>query len=124
MKFRIKEAREAAGYSQKELAQIIGVAQNTFHGYESGKHDPKSEHLSKIAGACGVSVDFLLGREEIAHLQAKNTPSPDKTELRDEQEKNVMSLVSELTADQQDFLLAWLKTTIALRQQKPPSQQK
>ena len=62
MKFRIREARENAGYSQKELAQIIGVAQNTFHGYESGKHDPKSELLYKIADACNVTVDFLLGR--------------------------------------------------------------
>lgn len=61
MEFHIKEAREYAGYSQKELAQIIGVAQNTFHGYESGKHDPKSDLLIKIANACNVSVDFLLG---------------------------------------------------------------
>lgn len=63
MKFHIKEARELAGYSQKEIAQIIGVAQNTFHGYESGKHDPKSDILIKIANACSVTVDFLLGRE-------------------------------------------------------------
>lgn len=63
MEFRIREAREAAGYSQKELAKIIGVAQNTFHGYESGKHDPKSDLLIKIAKACHVSTDFLLGHE-------------------------------------------------------------
>ena len=62
--FRIKEARELAGYSQKEIAQIIGVAQNTFHGYESGKHDPKSDILVKIANVCNVTVDFLLGRED------------------------------------------------------------
>lgn len=73
MRFYIKEARESAGYSQKELAEIIGVAPNTFHGYESGKHDPKSDLLVKIAKACHVSVDFLLG----AHLseQTKKAPS-------------------------------------------------
>ena len=60
----IKEAREKAGFSQKELADMIGVAPNTFHGYESGKHDPKSDLLSKIAQACGVSVDYLLGVEK------------------------------------------------------------
>lgn len=43
MNFFIKEAREKAGFSQKELAEIVGVAPNTFHGYESGKHDPKSD---------------------------------------------------------------------------------
>lgn len=61
MRFYIKEAREMAGFSQKELAEIVGVAPNTFHGYESGKHDPKSDLLVKIANACHVSVDFLLG---------------------------------------------------------------
>lgn len=63
MKFQIREARENAGYSQKELAKIIGVAQNTFHGYESGKHDPKPDLLIKIAQACGTTVDFLLGHK-------------------------------------------------------------
>lgn len=62
MKFQIKAAREIAGFSQKELAKIIGVAPSTFNGYESGNHDPKSELLSKIADACNVTVDFLLGR--------------------------------------------------------------
>lgn len=71
MEFHIKEARESAGYSQKELAQIIGVAQNTFHGYESGKHDPKSDLLIKIANACNVSVDYLLGVKENSE---KNSP--------------------------------------------------
>lgn len=64
MEFRIKEAREKAGYSQKELAEIIGVAPNTFHGYESGKHDPKSDLLIKIANACHVTTDFLLGTSD------------------------------------------------------------
>ena len=65
MDFRIKEAREKAGYSQKELAEIIGVAPNTFHGYESGKHDPKSDLLIKIANACKVTTDFLLGTSDL-----------------------------------------------------------
>ena len=72
MQFQIKEARERAGLSQKELAEKIGVAPNTFHGYESGKHDPKSNVLADIARVCGVSVDFLLG------IEKENTPTPSK----------------------------------------------
>lgn len=72
MHFFIKEAREAAGYSQKELAEIIGVAPNTFHGYESGKHDPKSFLLTAIAQACGVTTDFLLGLEDSSHSNVHN----------------------------------------------------
>ncbi len=61
MIFKIKEAREKCGYSQKKLAEMIGVAPNTLHGYESGKHDPKPDLLIKIAEACHVTTDFLLG---------------------------------------------------------------
>lgn len=67
MKFYIKEARERAGLSQKELAKIIGVAPNTFHGYESGKHDPKSDLLVAIAQICNTSVDYLLGISDECH---------------------------------------------------------
>jgi len=66
MTFQIKAARENAGYSQKELAELIGVAPNTFHGYESGKHDPKSDLLIKIASACHVTTDFLLGASDVS----------------------------------------------------------
>ena len=34
-------------------------------GYETGKHDPKSDMLAKIAQICGVTVDYLLGREKL-----------------------------------------------------------
>lgn len=84
MEFHIKEAREHAGYSQKELAEIIGVAPNTFHGYESGKHDPKSELLVKIAQACNVTVDFILGRESEAQKSPdtiEDVPGDDLTKV-------------------------------------------
>lgn len=74
MEFRIKEARENAGYSQKELAKIIGVAQNTLHGYESGKHDPKSDLLIEIAKACRVTTDFLLGHESKNDFEGTKNP--------------------------------------------------
>lgn len=80
MKFQIKAAREKAGFSQKELAKIVGVAPSTFNGYESGNHDPKSELLCKIADTCDVTVDFLLGRNfsDDTHKH-KNSPSTDES---------------------------------------------
>ena len=71
MEFRIKEARQLAGIAQKDLAKKLGIAAATLSGYESGAHDPKSELLSVIADTCGVSVDFLLGRDT-----SKNEKSP------------------------------------------------
>ena len=82
MIFRIKEARQASGISQKELASRLGIAPATLSGYESGAHDPKSELLSEIANICGVSVDFLLGRE----------PENKKTTTSDDAEEGNISL--------------------------------
>lgn len=95
MKFYIKEAREQAGFSQKELAEKIGVAPNTFHGYESGKHDPKSDQLIKIATACNVSVDFLLG----VSFDKKEKNKPAESEL-DELDKELLRLAAQLTPEQ------------------------
>ena len=64
MIFRIKEAREKVGLTQKELANSLGIKPTTFNGYEKGLHDPKSEILKQIAIKCNTSVDFLLGISE------------------------------------------------------------
>lgn len=64
MVFRIKEAREKVGLTQKELANSLGIKPTTFNGYEKGLHDPKSEILKQIAIQCNTSVDFLLGISE------------------------------------------------------------
>ncbi len=72
MIFRIREARQLAGLTQKELAARIGVSAGTLSDYENGNHDPRSDYLSKIADECNVSVDFLLGRDE-----AKTPLNPD-----------------------------------------------
>lgn len=73
--------------------------------------------------AKGETTGSLLGSD--VKTDNTNTKSPGTTEAAqgDEQEQSVMRLVSELTQDQQEFLLAWLKTTIELRKQKPPSPQ-
>lgn len=61
MNYRIKEARQAAGISQKALAAMLGISAATLSGYESGTHDPKPDMLLQIARICGISVDALLG---------------------------------------------------------------
>lgn len=71
MNFKIKEARQLAGISQKELAARMGVSPGTLSGYETGAHDPKSDSLLQIADICGVTVDFLLGR-----IPKKEVPAP------------------------------------------------
>ena len=57
MIFRIKDAREAAGISQAQLAEQLGINATTLSGYETGRHDPKSDTLILIADICHTTID-------------------------------------------------------------------
>ena len=60
----LKEARLSAGFSQKYVAEVIGVAKSTYSLYESGGREPDVEKIKKLAKLFGVSGDMLLGISE------------------------------------------------------------
>lgn len=61
----IRALREDRDLKQRELAMILGVAQNTYSQYENGVIEWTAPLLIKLAEYYGVSVDYLLGREKI-----------------------------------------------------------
>ena len=52
--------RKAAGYSQKEFAELLDIPVTTLSGYENAGREPKFETLLKIAKIFDVTVDELL----------------------------------------------------------------
>lgn len=61
---RLKEVRKSRGLTQKEIAEQVGVNQNTYSYWENEKTHIDSSSLKKIAEIFGVSVDYLLGGEQ------------------------------------------------------------
>ena len=61
----IRNLRIDNGYPQREIAQILGVNQNTYSQYEIGVLNYSVEALEKLADFYGVSVDYLLGRTAV-----------------------------------------------------------
>lgn len=59
---RIKELRTAQNLNQKDFAKIIGIAQPTLSGWETGRTQIDYENLNKLADYFNVSLDYLLGR--------------------------------------------------------------
>lgn len=57
---RLVALRRAAGLTQHELAQALGVAQTTLALWESSDTPPRSDVLPKMARALGVPVESLL----------------------------------------------------------------
>ncbi len=61
MQNRIKECRKAAGMSQAELGNILGVMNNTIARYELGVREPNLAMWEKLAKALRVSPAYLVG---------------------------------------------------------------
>jgi len=58
---RLKALRQAAGLSQRELAQAIGEIHSNVNYWENGGRFPRSDVLIPMAKALGVRVEELLG---------------------------------------------------------------
>lgn len=63
---RIKEMRKAKGYTQEKLATLLHTTQANLSGWEAGKWKPDTEAVAQMADIFGVSVDYLLGRDDTA----------------------------------------------------------
>lgn len=64
LKDNIREARKASKLTQKEVANIIGVSESAYCGYETGKRQPDAIKLGAIARALNVSGNYLLDLPE------------------------------------------------------------
>jgi transcriptional regulator with XRE-family HTH domain len=56
----IREAREAAGLTQAELAEKANTTQGTISRIENGEIVPRLDTLQRIADALGTSTSALL----------------------------------------------------------------
>lgn len=61
---RLKEARKQAGYTQKQIAEMIGQIQPSYIKYELGKLELDYEKMIKLCQILNVSADYLLGLKE------------------------------------------------------------
>ncbi len=59
---RIRDLREDADLTQKEVGAAINIPQRTYAYYESGQRMIPPEVLCALADFYRVSVDYILGR--------------------------------------------------------------
>lgn len=63
----LKALREAAAVSQKQLAETIGVSQQSINKYENHNIEPDIETMIRIADYFDTSVDYLIGHTSVRH---------------------------------------------------------
>ena len=66
---RIKEERKYKGYSQRLMAEKLGISQSAYKGYEligeKNGREPSLDLIRKIAEVLDVSIDYLLGLKDL-----------------------------------------------------------
>ena len=58
-KEKIRILRKKAGFTQKELASLIGVTYRTYQNYESGVSTPSYDTLERMASILKIGLDML-----------------------------------------------------------------
>ena len=99
-----------SGMSQKELAEIVGVAASTFNDWMKGKKYPRIDKIEILANYFGILKSDLIEDKD------KNA-SPEEHTLS-EGEKMVLELFRKIPEDRQPEALDLLR--LALRMQKKP----
>lgn len=91
----LKVLRDGASVSQKQLAEAIGVSQQSINKYENHNIEPDIETLIRIADYFETSVDYLIGHTSIRRKIEKVTAY----ELNEE-ESNIIEQFRKLSIKQ------------------------
>ena len=70
---RIKQLRKKKGISQSELAELIGVKNNTVSTWERGTRKPDFEALNLLSNYFEVSFEYILGSSDKEEARVKPT---------------------------------------------------
>lgn len=58
---KLKEVRNKHHYSQKQVAEGIGISETLYQKYEYGKTKPAYDVIIKLCKYFNISADYLLG---------------------------------------------------------------
>lgn len=72
---KLKEAREKAGYSQKEVAEKLNISRQSISRWENGWSCPDIENLVILSELYNSSIDELLNK---VHIEEKNLEEENK----------------------------------------------
>ena len=89
----LKDLRLEANLTQKELAKKLNIGQSTIAQYEKGEREPTVHNLTLYCDFFGVTVDYLLGREDDTPANVHTPTTSEHTEA----ERELLTLFRELS---------------------------
>ena len=106
---RLKEAMHIRQLKQADLSRITGLAKGGISNYVTGRYEPKSDVISKLAKALNCSEMWLWGYD--VPMERVNTTPPEESELS-EGEKIMLDLFRKVPEDQQQMILGMIRVAL------------
>ena len=104
---KIKSARVAKKYTQKQLADLINAKHNSVSDWEKDKSKPDMDTIELICGALDITPSYLMGTksdEEYGNIIGVLMNEPDLIDmidefkiLKDEDKKAIRQIISSLS---------------------------
>ncbi|MRI08111.1 helix-turn-helix domain-containing protein [Limosilactobacillus reuteri] len=123
----IRELRKEKKMSQSELGKFIGVSQTTVTAWETGRAEPSSTFISKLADLFNVSTDYLLGRSDNKKKPYYELTDKEKKDIALQAEKLMEGIESgenlnfygePATEEQKERLLIAVQTAMEMNKRK------
>lgn len=70
---RIKKAIKEAGFTQKQMAEKMGITQPTFNTFVRGKNRPSIKTLKKIAQITNKNLEYFLPSDSENQYKEENS---------------------------------------------------
>ena len=104
---RLRDLRAKSGKNQDTVSEECGISRIALARYEGGQRMPKMNILAKLAEYYGVTVDYLMGRDEPA--AAPNVP---------ERLQESYALLQQLTDEEYAEIIEMAKFKLYQREKK------
>ena len=109
---RLKEIMRIREMKQADLARATGLAKGGISNYITGRYEPKSDVISKLAKALNCSEMWLWGYD--VPMERQNNVSPEEPELS-EGEKMLLNLFRQVPEEQQQLVLQMIRVALGTK---------
>ncbi len=121
-RIRLAQRRDAAGFSQKALAELLEVDRTTVQRWENGESEPRQLHRPKLARALGLTRGEL---EQMVHVGHEPEPIASTLEVEHYESLAVLEVAPEGGSEVQrrDFLQGLAATGVTVASELMPIEQ-
>lgn len=110
LNIKLREIRKKHGYTQKEIAEVLGIDRSTYTFYETGTTSPAIVSLIKLSRFYGTTLDNLVGVNPFPNLADVSSTEEGGKIVFDESELLLLEFYRNLSPEKKKAVLDFFHT--------------